>query len=78
MIGHGGWVTCMQVGEEVVDGETREFLISGSRDKSLMVWDIVERKDTDDEKEWGYPRKIMKGRFCRFLTNCTYRSRSLH
>ena len=61
MIGHGGWVTSIQVGEETVDGQTREFLISGSRDKTLMVWDIVERSDTDQEKEWGIPRKVLKG-----------------
>ena len=52
----------MQVGEEVVGDETKEFLISGSRDKSIMIWDIVERKDTDEEKEWGIPRKILKGK----------------
>lgn len=53
----------MQVGEEQVAGqeETREFLISGSRDKTLMIWDIEERKDTDEEKEWGFPRKVLKG-----------------
>ncbi|TNV80077.1 hypothetical protein FGO68_gene12687 [Halteria grandinella] len=39
MKGHGGWVTCMEVGEIVEGDQTREFLISGSRDKSLMVWD---------------------------------------
>jgi len=42
--GHSGWVTSMQVGEETVEGETREFLISGSRDKTVIVWDIVEKK----------------------------------
>lgn len=60
-LGHGGWVTCMEVGEEEVNGETKEFLISGSRDKSLMIWDIIERKEADEEKEWGFPRKILKG-----------------
>jgi hypothetical protein len=63
MIGHGGWVTAIQVGEETVDGQTREFLISGSRDKTLMVWDIVERSDTDTDKEWGIPRKVLKGKY---------------
>jgi len=51
----------MQVGEETVGEETREFLISGSRDKSVLIWDIIERKDTDEEKEWGVPRKTLKG-----------------
>jgi hypothetical protein len=26
-----------------------------------MVWDIIERKDTDEEKEWGAPRRVFKG-----------------
>lgn len=53
----------MQVGEEVVQetGETKEFLISGSRDRSLMIWDIVEKKDMDEDKEWAFPRKVLKG-----------------
>lgn len=66
MKGHGGWVTCMQVGEVVDGDETKEFLISGSRDKSLMVWDIQEKGETDADKEWGIPKKIFKGR-CLFL-----------
>jgi hypothetical protein len=58
----------MQVGEETVEGnQTREFLISGSRDKTIMIWDIVERKDTDEEKEWGIPRKVMKGKQIAFF-----------
>jgi hypothetical protein len=35
----------MQVGEETKGDETREFLISGSRDRTVMIWDIIERKD---------------------------------
>ena len=57
----------MQVGEEVVGDETREFLISGSRDKSIMIWDIVERSDNDLDKEWGVPRKVLKGKISNFL-----------
>jgi len=26
-----------------------------------MIWDIIERSDTDVDKEWGIPRKILKG-----------------
>ena len=52
----------MQVGEVVDGDQTKEFLISGSRDKSLMVWDIQEKGDTDADKEWGIPRKIFKGK----------------
>jgi guanine nucleotide-binding protein subunit beta-2-like 1 protein len=51
----------MQVGEETNGEETTEFLITGGRDKTIIVWDIVERKETDEDKEWGIPRKMLKG-----------------
>ena len=60
--GHNGWVTSMKVGEEEIAKDTyKEFLISGSRDRSLIIWDIDQAADTDEEKEWGLPRKIMTG-----------------
>ena len=61
-IGHGGWVTSMQVGEVEDGGQKKEFLITGSRDKTLMIWDIQEKGDTDADKEWGVPRKVFKGK----------------
>ena len=58
----------MQVGEETLeDGSTKEFLISGSRDKSVMTWEIQERGDTDQDKEWGIPKKILHG-----IYECVY------
>ena len=60
--GHNGWVTCMKVGEEEVSKDNyREFLISGSRDKSLVIWDLDQSGDSDVEKEWGQARKVMTG-----------------
>jgi guanine nucleotide-binding protein subunit beta-2-like 1 protein len=60
--GHNGWVTSMQVGERTNDdGNTEEFLISGGRDKLLIVWDLVPRKDGDEDQTWGVPKKTMKG-----------------
>lgn len=58
--GHNGWVTCMKIGEEeVAKDQYREFLITGSRDRSLIVWDLNPVNDT--EEEWGNPRKILTG-----------------
>lgn len=52
----------MQVGEIVEGDQTKEFLITGARDKSVMIWDIQEKADTDPEKEWGVPKKVLKGK----------------
>jgi hypothetical protein len=78
-VGHGGWVTSMQVGEITEGDQTKEFLITGSRDKSLMIWDIQEKSDTDADKEWGIPRKVLKGMILpRPLLKFKFRSFSLH
>ena len=60
--GHSNWVTCMKFGEEAVSGDTyKEFLISGSRDRTLLIWDLNEKSDADEEKEMGKPRKVLTG-----------------
>jgi guanine nucleotide-binding protein subunit beta-2-like 1 protein len=60
--GHNGWVTCMKVGEEeVAKDQYKEFLISGSRDRTLLVWDLNEKSDVDEEREMGSARKVLKG-----------------
>lgn len=53
MKGHEGWVTCICTTEQNPD-----MVISGSRDKSLIVWDIT--RDADGE-EYGVPKKSMHG-----------------
>ena len=69
----------MQVGEVVDGDQTKEFLITGSRDKSLMIWDIQEKTDADADKEWGVPKKILKGTvlFPQFKCFSVYRSLTL-
>ena len=60
--GHNGWVTCMKVGQEKLDdGQYKDFLLSGSRDRSLIIWDIAEKSEAGDDQEMGKPKKIMKG-----------------
>jgi len=53
----------MKMGEEEVGQDTyKEFLISGSRDRTLIIWDLnTNVSDGDDEKDWGQPRKVMTG-----------------
>jgi len=50
--GHGGWVTCLATSPENPD-----MLVSGSRDKSLMVWNITR----ESEQSYGVPRRSLKG-----------------
>jgi len=60
--GHNGWITSMKVGEEEVEKDVyKEFLLSGSRDRTLMVWDLYDKSDADEEREMGKAKKVMKG-----------------
>ena len=54
--GHDGWVTSMQLGAR--EGASN-FLISSSRDKSLLIWSL-KPEGTEDE-ELGKPMKMLKG-----------------
>lgn len=54
--GHNGWVTTMQLGgQEGVD----KFLISGSRDKTVLIWRLKPESSEDEER--GVPRKMLTG-----------------
>jgi guanine nucleotide-binding protein subunit beta-2-like 1 protein len=60
--GHGGWVTSIAVGEEKrADDKTVEFLLTGSRDRNLIKWELDEKKDDDEDREWGRPKKLLSG-----------------
>ena len=58
MKGHNGWVTALQVGT-TADG--KEFLISGSRDRKVILWRIEENKPSDTSESWGYPNRVLSG-----------------
>jgi guanine nucleotide-binding protein subunit beta-2-like 1 protein len=51
LVGHAGWVT--QIASTPVDPN---MIISSSRDKSLIVWNL-----TRDQEEYGVPRRALKG-----------------
>ena len=54
--GHNGWVTSMQLGGK--EGMSK-FLISSSRDKSLLLWNLKPEADEDEER--GVPRRMLTG-----------------
>ena len=51
MKGHANWVTCLCTTQE-----DPEMLISGSRDQSLIVWQL-----TRDEETYGVPKRMLRG-----------------
>jgi guanine nucleotide-binding protein subunit beta-2-like 1 protein len=59
--GHNGWITSLAVGE---DANKKPLLVSGSRDRSLIVWkldlDNIEESEDKDPKV-GKPFKSLKG-----------------
>jgi len=62
--GHNDWVTCISSGNPLKENEDSPILISGSRDKSLMIWKLT-GSDGDDEgagnRLYGVPLKAMTG-----------------
>jgi len=49
--GHNGWVTCL-----ATTAENPNMVLSGSRDKTLMIWKI-----TKDSESFGHPHKSLTG-----------------
>jgi len=61
--GHNGWVTCLAVSQS----GNRPLLVSGSRDKSLIIWDldlegsVQQDVDSKEERFVGKPKKSLTG-----------------
>jgi len=45
--GHRDWVTCLAAGHSLKENEDSNILISGSRDKTLMIWHLFESGSFD-------------------------------
>jgi guanine nucleotide-binding protein subunit beta-2-like 1 protein len=50
--GHNGWVTCI-----ATTPENPDMLLTGSRDKSLIIWNITR----ESEQNYGVPRRSLNG-----------------
>jgi guanine nucleotide-binding protein subunit beta-2-like 1 protein len=50
--GHNGWVTCL-----ATSSENPDMLISGSRDKTIIVWNLTR----ESEQNYGQPRRALTG-----------------
>ncbi|KAH9993630.1 guanine nucleotide binding protein beta subunit [Russula vinacea] len=51
LTGHSGWVTAI-----ATSSETPDVILTASRDKSIIVWQL-----TRDEDSYGYPKRILRG-----------------
>jgi len=49
--GHGGWVTCI-----ATSAENPDMILSGSRDKTLLMWKITRESD-----QYGVPKRVLTG-----------------
>jgi guanine nucleotide-binding protein subunit beta-2-like 1 protein len=49
--GHTGWVTSI-----ATSAENPDIILTGSRDKSLIVWEL-----TRDEQNFGFAKRALKG-----------------
>jgi len=53
--GHGGWVTSI-----ATTLDNSGLVISGSRDKTVIVWQIAPDGSSDD-RSYGYPKRALRG-----------------
>mmetsp|Transcript_7084 Transcript_7084/g.6335 ORF Transcript_7084/g.6335 Transcript_7084/m.6335 type:complete len:166 (-) Transcript_7084:1052-1549(-) len=64
--GHGDWVTCIQTSNLQKDNEDNQLLITGSRDKTVMIWKLTGNEDVDNyegnaNRLYGVPLKSLTG-----------------
>jgi len=50
--GHSGWVTAI-----ATTAESNDMILSSSRDKTLIVWNLIR----EDPNEYGYARRALRG-----------------
>lgn len=56
--GHNGWVTSI-----ATTVENPNMIVSGSRDKTIIVWKLLSRRSFEEERDesYGYAEKALKG-----------------
>jgi len=63
--GHNDWITCIATGHPLKENEESPVLVTGSRDRTLMVWKLTANPEEVDEAEgnrlYGIPLKSLTG-----------------
>lgn len=59
--GHSGAITAIVTGHSNVDGKDNEILVSGSRDKKLIIWKVNQDIERNSEAPYGEPFLSLTG-----------------
>jgi guanine nucleotide-binding protein subunit beta-2-like 1 protein len=63
--GHNDWVTCIATGHPLKENEESPVIVSGSRDKTLMIWKLTGNTEEADgangDRLYGVPMKSLTG-----------------
>jgi len=63
--GHDGWITSIAPGIPAKEGESSDVLVTGSRDKSVMIWKLeggdAEAGEISADTNYGFPLKKLTG-----------------
>ena len=57
--GHNGWVTSIVTGHSIKENEDTQVLITGSRDKSILIWKF--ENDPKEIKSFAHPWQQLNG-----------------
>jgi len=61
LLGHSDWVTSIVAGYSQKENEDSPVLVSGSRDKSLIIWRLDEENADNKEGTYGQPFRQLTG-----------------
>lgn len=61
LVGHGDFITTIVPGHPAKENEESNLLITGSRDKTILVWNLAPASAQDTERHYGKPVHLLRG-----------------
>lgn len=75
--GHNGAITSIVAGRSKIDDKDNEILVSGSRDKHIMIWKVNQELERNAESAYGEPFLCLTGHN-HFVSDLSLSSDSTH
>lgn len=75
--GHNGAITSIVTGHSKIDDKDNEILVSGSRDKHIMIWKVNQELERNAESAYGEPFLSLTGHN-HFISDLSLSSDSTH